>query len=294
MNVKGESEKVGLKLSIQKTKIMASCPITLWQIDGRKMEMVADFIFLVSKITVDYDCSHEIKRRFLLGRFLQPRQYIKKQIHHFADKDQSFDFSSIFFVQHFVQWLWELDHKEGWMMKNWCFPTLVLEKSLYSPSDSKEIKSVTSKENQPWIFIGKTDGEAEAPILWSPDAKSWLIGKALMLERLRAGGERSKRAWNDWITSLTQWPWLWANSGRQWRIVKPGLLQCMGSQRFKHDLAIEHKQQIWIQPNYSKGESILKIKVEIHLGLLSRGVGLSFLLLYNIPLIFSLCVNKGY
>ena len=76
--------------------------------------------------------------------------------------------------------------------------------------------------------------------------------------------------------------------------MKPGLLQCMGSQRFKHDLAIEHKQQIWIQPNYSKGESILKIKEEIHQGLLSRGVGLSFLLLYNIPLIFSLCVNKGY
>ena len=68
MNVKGESEKVGLKLSIQKTKIMASCPITLWQVDGRKMEMVADFIFLVSKITVDCDCSHEIKRYFLLGR----------------------------------------------------------------------------------------------------------------------------------------------------------------------------------------------------------------------------------
>ena len=73
--------------------------------------------------------------------------------------------------------MWELDHKEGWMLKNWCFWTVVLEKTLESPLDSKEIKIVNTKGNQPWIFIGRSDAEAEAPILWPPDGKNWLIGK---------------------------------------------------------------------------------------------------------------------
>ena len=73
--------------------------------------------------------------------------------------------------------MWELDHKEGWALKNWCFWTVVLEKILESPLDCKEIKLVNSKGNQSWIFPGRTDTEAEAPILWPPDAKSWLIGK---------------------------------------------------------------------------------------------------------------------
>ena len=90
MKVKEESEKVGLKLNIQKTKIMASGPITSWQIDGETLETVADFIFLGSKITADGDCSHEIKRRILLGRKDdQPRQHIKKQRHYFANKGPS-------------------------------------------------------------------------------------------------------------------------------------------------------------------------------------------------------------
>jgi len=102
------------------------------------------------------------------------RQCIKKQTHHFADKglySQSYGFPS----GHV--WTWELDHKEGWALKNWCFWTVVLEKTFESPLDCKEIKPVKIKGNQPWIFIGKTDAEVEAPILWPPDAKSWLIGK---------------------------------------------------------------------------------------------------------------------
>ena len=74
-------------------------------------------------------------------------------------------------------WMWELDHKEGWALTNWCFQTVLLEKMLENPLDSKKIKPVNPKGNKPWIFIGRTDAEAEAPILWSPDAKSWLIGK---------------------------------------------------------------------------------------------------------------------
>ena len=109
---------------------------------------------------------------------LQPRQHVKKQRHHFADKglcSQSYSFSS----SH-VQ-MWELDHKEGWMLKNWYFWIVVLEKTLESLLDSKEIKPVKSKGNQPWIFTGSSNAEAEAPILWLPNAKSQFIRKDLML-----------------------------------------------------------------------------------------------------------------
>ena len=99
---------------------------------------------------------------------------LKSRDNYFADKDpssQSYGFSS----SHV--WIWELDHKEGWTLKNWCFWTVVLEKTLKSPLDCKEIKPVHPKGNQPWIFTGRTDVEAEAPILWLPDVKNWLLGK---------------------------------------------------------------------------------------------------------------------
>ena len=172
MKVKEESEKAGLKLNIQKTKIMASGPITPWQIVGETMETVTDFIFLGSKITADGDCSHEIKRLLLLRRKF--RQHIKKQRHYFADKgpsSQSCGFSS----NHV--WMWELDYKESWELKNWCFWTVVLKKTLESPLDSKEIQPVHPKGDQSWIFIGRTDTETEAPVFWPPNAKRWLIGK---------------------------------------------------------------------------------------------------------------------
>ena len=106
------------------------------------------------------------------GLQVMKRQHIKKQRHSFANKgpsSQSYGFSS----SHV--WMWELDYKENWALKNWCFWTMVLEKTLESPLDSKEIKPVNPKGNQSWIFTGRTD--AETPILWPPDAKSWLTGK---------------------------------------------------------------------------------------------------------------------
>ena len=119
MKVKEESEKVGLKLNIQKTKIMAAGPITSWKIDGETMESVTDFIFLGSKITADGDCSHEIKTLAPWKKsYDKPRQHIKKQRHYFADKglrSQSCGFSSSY------EWIWELNHKEGWAPKNRCF-----------------------------------------------------------------------------------------------------------------------------------------------------------------------------
>ena len=126
------------------------------------------------------------------GKLWQTQKCIKKQGHHFADKGpyiQNYGFSTSY-----VQ-MWELDHKEGWALKNWCFQTVLLEKTLESPLDSKEIKPVNPKGNQHWIVTGRTD--AEAPILWPPDVKSWLIGKrSWCWERSKAKGKRGSRGWN--------------------------------------------------------------------------------------------------
>ena len=130
MKVKVDSEKVGLKLNIQKTKIMASGPITSWQIDGETMETVTDFIWGASKITADGDCNYEIKRHLLLGRkAITNLDSVLKSSDYFANKgpsSQSYDFSS----SHI--WMWELDYKESWAPKNWFFWTVVLEKTLVS------------------------------------------------------------------------------------------------------------------------------------------------------------------
>ena len=104
----------------------------------------------------------------------QPRQHIKKQWHYFADKGQSSQ-SHGFSSSHV--WMWELDYKESWVLQNWCFWTVVLEKTLESLLHCKEIKTVYRKGNQSWVFFGRTDAEAVALILWPPDAKNWLIGK---------------------------------------------------------------------------------------------------------------------
>ena len=135
--------------------------------------------------------------------------------------------------------MWELDYKENWGPKNWCFWTVVLEKTLESPLDCKEIQPVHLKEDQSWVFIGRTDVEAETPILWPPHAKSWLIGKDWCWEGLRAGGEGDDRGWDGWTASLTQWTWVWVNSGSWWWTGRPGVLWFMGSQRVGHDWATE-------------------------------------------------------
>ena len=128
-----------------------------------------------SKITADGSCSHEIKTLAPWKKSCdQPRQHIKKQTHYLANKglsSQGYGFSG----SHV--WMWELDYKESRVPKNWCFWTVVLVKTLESPLDCKEIQPVHPKGDQSWVFIGRTDVEAETPILWPPDAKSWLIGK---------------------------------------------------------------------------------------------------------------------
>ena len=158
-----------------KMKFMAPGPITSWQIDGETMKTVADFIFLAYKITADGDCSHEIRRRLPLGRkamtnvdsILKSRDITLPTNVHLVKA----------VVLPVVVWVWELEYKESWVPKNWCFWTVVLEKTLESPLDCKEIKPVNPKGNQSWILIERTDAETEAPILWQPDAKNWLTGK---------------------------------------------------------------------------------------------------------------------
>ena len=172
--------------------------------------------FLGSKITADGDCSHEIKRCLLLVRkvmtnldsMLKSRDITNKGLY-----GQSCVFSS----SH-IQ-LWKMDHKEGCAPKNWCFWTVVLQKTLESPLDCKEIKPVNPKGNQSWIFIGRTDAEAEPPILWPTDAKSQVIGKDPdsgkdWEQKEKGAGEEEMVK----IASLTQWTLIWAtlgDSGRQ-------------------------------------------------------------------------------
>ena len=158
----------------------------------------------------------------------QPRWHIKKQSHYSANKGQSS--KSYGFPSGHV-WMWELDYKENWALKNWCFWTVVLEKTLESPLDYKEIQPEHPKGNQSWIFIGSTDAEAETPILWPPDAKNWLTRKDLMLGKIEGKRRGDDRGWDGWMASLTRWTWVWASSRSWWWTGKPGVLQSMGSQR---------------------------------------------------------------
>ena len=156
---------------------------------------------LSSKITADGDCSHEIKRCLLLGRkvmtnldsILKSRDITNK-----GPSSQSYGFSSS------PVWMWMLGCKEGWALKNWCFWTVVLEKTLESPLNCKEIQPIHPEGNQSWIFIGRTDAEAETPILWPPDVKNWLIGKDSdagkdWKQEEKGGTEDEMVGWHHWL-----------------------------------------------------------------------------------------------
>ena len=173
---------------------MASGPITAWQTEGEKVEVVTDFLFLVSKITEDSDCSHETRRQLLLGR---------KMVTNLDSLLISRDITLMTKVHsqgyHCLSGhvrLRELDCKEGRIPKNWYLRTVVLEKTPESPLNSKKIKSVNLKGDKPWTFTGRTDNEAEPPVLWSSDVNRQLIGK---VPNAGKDGAQKKRASEDEI-----------------------------------------------------------------------------------------------
>ena len=139
-------------------------------------------------------------------------------------------------------WMRELDHKESWVKKNWCFWIVVLEKTFESPLDYKEIQSVHPKGDQSWRFTGRTDAEAETPntfATWCEELTHWK--RPWYWERLKAGEEGDDRAWDGWMAWLTQRTWVWASTKRWWKTGMPGVLQSVVSQRVGHDWATEQQ-----------------------------------------------------
>ena len=189
---------------------------------GKQWKQWKTLFSWASKITVNGDCSHGhllLGKHLLLGRKAMTNldSILKSRDISLPKRSVCYGFSSSQVL------VWELDHREGWVPKNWHFQTVALEKTLESPLDSKGIKPVNPKGNQSWIFIGRTDAEVEAPILWPPNVKSQHIGKDPThwkrpwgWERSRARHKEDDRAWDRWMASSTQWTRVWAN----WETVK--------------------------------------------------------------------------
>ena len=170
---------------------------------------ITEFIWGGSKITADGGCSHEIKRLLLLGRQAMNKldSTLKSRDIYFANKGPS---SPSFGFSNSHVWMWESDYKESWELKNWCFWTVVLEKTLGSPWDCKEIQPVHPKGNHSWIFTGRTDAEAETSILWPLEAKiDWK--RFWCWEKLKTG-EGDDKWWGGQMASLTRWTWDGASS----------------------------------------------------------------------------------
>ena len=169
----------------------------------------------------------------------KPRYCMKKQKHHFADKgpySESYGFSSS------RVWMWELDHKEGWATKNWCFWIVVLKKTLESPLDSRRSNQSILKEISPEYSLEGLMLKLQyfGYLRWTADS----LEKTLMLGKIEVEGEGDDRGWDGWMASPTQWTWVWANSRRWWRTGKPGMLQSMVLQRAGHNWATEQHQKV--------------------------------------------------
>ena len=201
MKVREKSEKVGLKLNIQKTKIMASSPITSWQIDGETMEIVTDFIFGTSKITADGDCSHEIKKTLAPWKksYDQYRQHIKKQRYYFANKDpssQGYGFSS----GHV--WMWGLNSKkaEHWRIdafELWCWRRLLQVPWISGRSNQSILEEISPKYSLEGLML-----KLKLPLATGcEELTRWK--RPWFWERLKAGGKRDNRGWDGWMASPT-------------------------------------------------------------------------------------------
>ena len=229
MKVKEESEKVGLKLNIQKTKIMASCLNTSWQIDGETMETVTDFIFLGSKITADGNCSHEIKRCLLLGRkamtnihsILKSRRITLPTKVHLVK-------AMVFPVVMYGCENWTIKKAECWRIdafELWCWRRLLRVPWTVRRSNQSILKEISPEYSLEGLMLKL---KLQYSFIWCKELTHWK--RPWCWERLRAGGEGDDRGWGAWMVLLTRWTWVWVDSRNWWWTGRPGMLQYMGLQ----------------------------------------------------------------
>ena len=237
MKVKEESEKVGLKLNILKTKIMASGPITSWQIDGKTVETVSDFIFLGSKITADGECSHEIKRCLLLGRKVMTKlDSILKSRDITLPAKVHLVKAVVFPVVMYECESWTIKKAE-WRridaFKLWCWRRLLRVACNARRPNQSILREISPEYWKDWCWSWNSNTLATSCVELTHLKRPWCW------ERLKAGGEGDDRGLDDWMSWPTQWAWVWVNSGSCWWTGKPGVLQSMGLQRVRHDWATE-------------------------------------------------------
>ena len=234
MKVKEESGKVGLKLNIQKTKIMASSPITSWQTDGETVETVADFIFLGSKITAVGDCSHEIKRRLLLGRKIMSNlDSILKSRDITLPTKVCLVKAMVFPVVMYGCGSWTVkkaEHQRIDAFELWFWRRLLRVPWTARRSSQSILKEISLGVHwKDWCWSWNSSPLAT----WCKELTHWKRPRCW--ERLREGGEGEDRGWDGWMASPTQWTSVWVNSGSLWWTGRPAVLQCMGSPRVGHD-----------------------------------------------------------
>ena len=253
MKVKEESEKVGLKLNIHKTKIMASGPITSWEIDGETVETVADFILGGSKITAHGDCSHEIKRCLLLGRkvmtnldsILKSRDITLPTKVHLV---KAMVFPGVMYGC------------ESWMVRKaecrkvdgfelWCWRRLLRVRWTARRSNQSILKEISPECSLEGLML-KLKLQYFGHLMWRVDS----LEKTLMLGGLGAGGEGDDRGWDVWMASPTRWAWVLISSRSLWWIGRPGVMQFMGLQRVRHDWATELN---WTEQSHSHQDSMV-------------------------------------
>ena len=259
MKVKEESEKVGLKLNIQKTKIMASGPITSWVIDGERVETVSDFIFLGSKITADGDCSHEIKRCLLLGR-----KVMAILVSIFKSRDITFPtMANLVKAMVFPVVLYgcesctvkKIECQRIDAFELWCW-----RRHLRVPWTARGSNQSILKESSPGISLEGMMLKLKLQYFGHLMRRVDSLEKTLMLGGIGGRRRRGRQRMRCWMASLTRWTWVWVNSGSWWWTGRPGVLRYMGLQRVGHDWATELNYKMWF---YLKALIILFLVVKI-------------------------------
>ena len=248
MKVKKESEKFGLNLNIQKTKIMASGPITSWEIDEETVETVSDFIFWGSKITADGDCSHEIKRCLLLGRKVMINlDSIFKCRDITLPKKVRLVKAMVFPVVMYGCESWTVKKAECWRtdaFELWCWRRLFRVRWTTRRSNQSILKEISPGISLEGMML-KLKPQYFGYLMRRVDS----LEKTLMLGGIGGWRRRSDRGWDGWMASLARWTWVWVNSGSWWWTGRPGVLRFIGLQRVGHDWATELNSSLRMQIN---------------------------------------------